>query len=192
MFISLWRRLRNQHPGLSRGKSLQGGRPISSKPRLEPLEDRLLPALAAGGVLDIATVPGVVSGPQPIGVLSPGGSRPISVTVASNSPPTVLDLGPVFAAMSALRPANGLKLSILGNSNSALVRTDLSKAALTLTYMPWRWGTATITVRATDADGVSAQQTLLVTVSPPGSLGPVSAAPNLLLPQLSGTPARLP
>jgi len=192
MFISLWRRLRNQHPGLSRGKSLQGGRPISSKPRLEPLEDRLLPALAAGGILDIATVPGVVSGPQPIGVLLPGGPRPIPVTVASNSSPIVIDLGRVFAAMSGIRQGNGLKLSILGNTNSGLVRTDLSKMALTLTFTAGRSGTATITVGATDSDGVSVQQTLLVTVAPLGSLGPVSAAPNLLIPQLPGTPTRSP
>jgi len=38
--------------------------------------------------------------------------------------------------MSALHPENGLKLSIMGNTNPGLVQTDLSKAALTLTYAP--------------------------------------------------------
>jgi len=183
MFFSLWRRLRNRNPGPSRRKSLQGGRLPSYRPRLEPLEDRVLPAVAAGGVFAPAVGPSIVSGFQQTGIKLPGDTRPIAVTVAESSPPTVIDLGPVFAAMSALHPGNGLKLSILGNTNSALVRTDLSKAALTLTYAPGRWGTATITVRATDADGVSVQQTLLVTVSPLGSLGPVSVSP---------TPARTP
>jgi hypothetical protein len=177
MLFSLWRRLRNRNPNPSRGKSLQANRHSSYRPRLEPLEDRVLPAVAAGGVFAPAVGPSVVSGFQQTGIKPPGVTRPMAVTVAENSPPTVIDLGPVFAAMSALHPGNGLKLSILGNTNSALVRTDLSKAALTLTYAPGRWGTATITVRATDADGVSVQQTLLVTVSPLGSTGPVSVSP---------------
>jgi hypothetical protein len=157
---------------------------------LEALEDRMLPALAAGGALHIAPVPGVVSGPQPIDLPLPPGTSPIPVTVASNSPPIVIDLGRIFAAVTGIRQGNGLKLSTLGNTNSGMVRTDLSKMALTLTFAPRKSGTATITVGATDSDGVSVQRTLLVTVTPWGSLGPVSAASSLVVPQLSSTSPR--
>jgi hypothetical protein len=124
----------------------------------------------------MVAVPAAVGGLPATGV-NPPGSTPILVTVGENSSPTVIDLSPGFGTMSGLRPATGLKLSILGNTNSGLVQTNLSKAALTLTYAPGATGTATITVRATDADGVSAQQTLLVTVGPVWSLGAISVAP---------------
>jgi hypothetical protein len=86
------------------------------------------------------------------------------VTVAANSSPTVLDLGSVFYAMSSLHTEDGVKLFILGNTNSNLVEADLSETVLTLAYTGGMKGTATITVTATDADGVSAQQTITVTV----------------------------
>jgi hypothetical protein len=88
------------------------------------------------------------------------------VTVKQNSPATVIDLGPVFRSMSGLHPEDGLQLSLLGNSNARLVKTDLSGAELTLTYARGHCGTATITVAATDADGVSMREAVLVTVLP--------------------------
>jgi hypothetical protein len=107
-----------------------------------------------------------------------GGTSPIPVTVAENSSQTVIDLGRIFSAMSGLQYADGLKLSILGNTNSGLVTTDLSEAALTLTYAQGKCGTATIIVNATDADRVSVQQTILVTVGP--SSPQVAQAPGTL------------
>jgi hypothetical protein len=153
----------------------------------------MLPALAAGGLSEVAAVPGVLSGllqtGDPLARVSrpPAGARPVPVTVAVNSPPTVVDLGPVFAAMSGIRQGGGLKLWVMGNTNAGLVQTDLSKAALTLTFTPGRWGTATITVGATDADGVSVQQTILVTVDPLGALGLVGATPTHAAPLRPGT-----
>src|SRR5262249_8734867 len=47
MFFSLWRRLRNRNPGLSTRQCLRGGQRPSYRPQLDPLEDRLLPALGA-------------------------------------------------------------------------------------------------------------------------------------------------
>jgi hypothetical protein len=136
----------------------------------------VLPALGPTAGLAMIAVPAAVSSLPGTG-LQPPGASPILVTVAENASPTVIDLSPAIATMSGIRPATGLKLSILGNTNSGLVQTNLSKAALTLTYSPGATGTATITVRATDADGVSAQQTLLVTVHPLWSLGSVGAVP---------------
>ena len=56
--------------------------------------------------------------------------------------------------------------SVLGNTNSGLVKSVLSQTQLTLTFTPGRWGTATITVGAADADGVCVPATLVVTVRP--------------------------
>jgi hypothetical protein len=88
------------------------------------------------------------------------------LTLAENSPASVIELGAVFAAMSDIHPKDGLHLSILGNTNSGLVTTDLSGADLTLTYVRGKNGTATITVGATDADGVSVREIILVTIRP--------------------------
>jgi hypothetical protein len=101
------------------------------------------------------------------------------VTVIQSSSPTVIDLGSAFIAVSDLQHEDGLRLSILGNTNSALVKTNLSEAALTLTYARGKSGTATITVCATDADGVSVERALLVTVRPLPSLARTPAPPPI-------------
>ena len=124
-----------------------------------------------------APVPGSLSGlPQP-GSKPPAVVTPIGVMVAQNAPETVIDLGAAFAATSGIQHADGLKLAVLGNTNSGLVKTDLSEASLTLTYAAGKCGTATITVAATDADGVSVKQTILVTVRPASPTSYVSSAP---------------
>jgi hypothetical protein len=110
--------------------------------------------------------PGAVSDPQPVIGPAPEPANQMQVTVMQNSPATVIDLDPIFRDMSGLHPEDGLQLSLLGNSNARLVTTDLSGAELTLTYAPGQCGTATITVAATDADGVSVREAVLVTVLP--------------------------
>jgi hypothetical protein len=112
-------------------------------------------------------MPVAASGLQPITNKLPAGTKPIVVTVTENSPETVLDLGAAFDAMDGIQHQDGLRLRMVGNTNSGLVKTDLSEAALTLTYVEGKCGTATITVAATDADGVSVKATVQVTVSPP-------------------------
>jgi hypothetical protein len=68
--------------------------------------------------------------------------------------------------MDGLEHDAGLKLSVLGNTNPGLVQAGLSETALTLTYAPGKSGTATVTICATDDDGVSRQVTVTVTVLP--------------------------
>jgi hypothetical protein len=198
MFFSLWRKLRNPNPGPSGGKRFRGGRPAPYRPRLEPLEDRVLPALGAGMVPPLAAggaapaaaaaptprpagapAQGAGSGLQPIGHQPPGGTHQMSVTVVQNSPESVIELGAVFAAMPGIQHEDGLQLSVLGNTNSGLVQADLSEAELTLNYAPWKCGQATITVGATDADGVSVQENILVTVLPPKPAGAGGVSPTL-------------
>jgi hypothetical protein len=209
MFLSLWQKLWNGKGGPARGEGRVGDRYHSCRPQLDALEDRLLPAPAAGGLfpfaagaralavvspapaaaraggiptpavafnaaagtalvrLGAATAAGVgVGGLEPVDSNPLGGTAPTRVTVGENSPKSQIDLGPVFAAMSGLRHDGGLTLSVLGNTNPGLVKADLSETALTLSYTLGKAGAATVTICATDADGVSRHATILVTVLP--------------------------
>jgi hypothetical protein len=127
-----------------------------------------------GSLLALGLVPDAVGMPQQMGSPLPGGATAICVTVNQNAPQTVLDLGPVFAAIPSIQHEEGLQLAILSNTNSGLVRPNLSGTALALTYTSGQYGTATITVNATDLDLVSVQQTIVVTVRPPSPAGVAS------------------
>jgi hypothetical protein len=185
MLISLLRRLWNNQPSSSRGNCRRGRRPSSYQPGIDILEDRLVPALAVNGIPNLgaalqpgagtspglqeldAVVPTAGSGLQPISGKAPAAPKPIVVTVSENAPETVIDMGAAFDAMAGIQHKDGLRLRMVGNTNSGLVKSDLSEAALTLAYTRGKCGTATITVAATDADGVSVKATVQVTVSPP-------------------------
>jgi hypothetical protein len=134
-------------------------------------------AKAALGRLECAKQT-AVSGLVAITRKAAGATVPIRVRVKENSPNTLIDLSAAFRAMTGIRHKDGLRLRLLGNTNSGLIKTDLSEAVLTLTYSRGKCGTATITVSATDADGVSVKTTVQVTVSPLKLAGP------------RGTPAR--
>ena len=71
-----------------------------------------------------------------------------------------------FALSDSERPKSIARR--LSNPVKGSVRASLSRTQLTLCYTPGRFGTATITVGATDADGVSVRETVLVTVLPVG------------------------
>jgi hypothetical protein len=88
------------------------------------------------------------------------------VVMVRGNAATTLNLDQVFAAQSGLQYQDGLQWSMLGNTNAALVTPDLSEAELTLQVNPGQWGLATITVGATDADGVSEQESIVVAVEP--------------------------
>jgi hypothetical protein len=189
--LSLWRSLRNTNSVPSGGKCLRRCRSGAFRPRLELLEGRALPSLWTGGILDVAPPPCAVSGLQQKGWPRIEGTNPIRVTGGQNSPETVIDLGPVFGGMSGIHHEDGLEISIRGNTNPGLVKTDLSAGALTLTYTPGKYGTATITVVATDADGVSVQQTIQVTIQPPRPAGAVGGSPLPARPHVAMTPGTL-
>jgi hypothetical protein len=196
MFYSLWRRLLSS-PGPSRGRGRLGIGPVSYRPQLDSLEDRLLPALGAGGIHGLAAgglapatlrvlapaAPAPVTGLQQMGGKLPADYNQMSITIYENSAASVIQLGAVFAAMRDIHPKDGLQLSILGNTNSGLVTTDLSGADLTLTYARGKCGKATITVGATDADGVSVRETIFVTVLPRQPARTAGPAPVTATPQ---------
>jgi hypothetical protein len=173
MLEALWRRWWHGTSARSRRNGRSGESPLAYRPQIEALEGRDLPALLGGALVALAPVVDAVSMPQQPGRPVAGGSSSLSVTVSQNAPETVLDLGPAFAAIQGLQHKAGLQLSILGNTNARLVTPDLSGSALTLTYTRGLYGSATITVNATDADRVCAQLTVAVTVRP---LRPVTGA----------------
>jgi hypothetical protein len=162
MLFTLWRRMRISAPPSFRANEIPKGRCLSFRPRLEALEDRI-PLAQLGGI----AAADALSGLQPIGSQpARTGVYEMQVTVNENSAPTVIDLGSVFAGINGIQHDDGLRLSLLGNTNAGLVTPDLSGRELTLTYTPSHWGTATIMVSATDADGVFVQENILVTVLP--------------------------
>src|SRR5262249_17981832 len=114
MFFSLWRRLRENNLRPSRGDGSRRDGHLSFRPRLEPLEGRMLPASGAFSSLQPIVI-------QPHGA----GANNLKVTVVENSPKTVIDLGAVFANISGIRHEDGLQLSMLGNTNPGLVKTAL-------------------------------------------------------------------
>jgi hypothetical protein len=209
MFISLWRRLQRSDRTSSRGRDLPKYRRRSFRPKLESLEDRTLPAPLVYGPL-LERTEGTTSAafalppPRPVVIaasaalsgLQPIVSQPKSlaanqkkVTVGENASKSVIDLGPIFAQMNGVHPEDGLQVSLLGNTNPRLVKTNLSEGELTLTYTPSQCGTATITVAATAADGMSVRVNILVTVLP---LHPANAGRSSPFPaghQMSITPS---
>jgi len=179
MFNSLWRTLRKNYLGPSGGEKLSTERHASSRPQLEALEDRVMPTLLPGVAPPIAspTPPpaaiaysGSFSNLQTLTAPPAGSANQMTVTVAENSPESVINMDLVFAEMIGLQHQDGLQFSLLCNTNTSLVKTDLSESDLTLQYAPGQYGLSTVTVGATDADGVSMQESILVTVVPVGAM----------------------
>jgi hypothetical protein len=166
MLVSLWCRWWHETPFSSRKNGLSERRRLAYRPQLELLEGRALPALLGSTLVEIVPVATAAGMIQQTGSSGPAAITPLHVTVSQNASTTVLDLGPAFAAIPGLQHEAGLHLAVLGNTNARLVTPDLSGSALTLSYTRGLSGTATLTVNATDADGVCAQQTIVVTVLP--------------------------
>jgi hypothetical protein len=137
-------------------------------PTVIPALPAVVLASGTSAMLRVAppATPGAILNPQQMSGLLPAPSNPMKVTLDENSGANVIRLGPTFAARSDIHPKDGLQLSILGNTNSGLVTTDLSGSDVTLTCARGKIGTATITVGATDADGVSVREIIVVTVRP--------------------------
>ena len=98
------------------------------------------------------------------------------LSVSEDAPDSVLDLSGTFADVDVATNGDGLTLSVVGNSNPALVTTALVGTTLSLDYQPNQHGSATITVRATDSSGAFVEDTFVVTVTP------VDDAPTVAVP----------
>jgi predicted outer membrane repeat protein len=83
------------------------------------------------------------------------------VTANEDQTNTVLNFSGVFADTHT---GDSLTLTVSSNSNPGLVTASLIGNTLTLNYQPDQYGTATITIRATDAGGLFVEDTFVVTV----------------------------
>ena len=93
-------------------------------------------------------------------------ATPISdVFVNINAPITTRDLSGLFNDTDILTDGDNLTLAVIGNTNSALVTTNLDGENLTLVYTSDQSGQAEITLQATDQDGQMVTDTFMVTVS---------------------------
>ncbi len=98
---------------------------------------------------------------QPI-VTSPVGA----VSVDEDSGDSVIDLVTVFDDVDIITDGDSLTISVVSNSNTGLVSTNLVNGQLTLDYRSQQFGLATIVVRATDLAGEYRDETILVNVAP--------------------------
>ena len=87
------------------------------------------------------------------------------VSVLEDALPTVINLFPSFEDPEDVDAA--LTYTVVGNTNTALVSTNAigSDGLLTLTYAPNSFGSASITVRATDTEGLFVDAPFTVTVA---------------------------
>jgi hypothetical protein len=168
----------------------------SAQPRLELLENRWLPAPWLGS-LGSAISGGVPAPEGGAGLMRPGGvtdrvgtaaAAPlqVDVTVPMNSGGTVYDLSKVLAGWEGWGYQVPPRISVVRNTNQAVVTTRLTDTELKLSYAAGKSGTARVTVGLTDAAGVSTQVVFDITVEP-GSLVGVAQHQPLKLPS-TGNP----
>jgi hypothetical protein len=96
-------------------------------------------------------------------------ANPISSVAADeDDPDTIIDISNVFDDPDF--PGDTLVFSVTGNTNTGMVTTNIVDGELTLSYVSDQYGTAEVTVRATDQNGagVSVEDTFTVTVAPVG------------------------
>ena len=109
------------------------------------------------------------------------GSAPSSSGVptveAEQDTPATIDLASSFADVD--QSAATLSFAVVGASNPALVTgLSLDGSKLTLSFAPGGTGSATVTVRATDARGLYVETTFDVNVAPTVTLPTVQLLPN--------------
>ena len=176
MVFHFWRRPCDNKPVTAQAKRrVHNGPGRSSRPRLEPLENRWLPAPWLGSLA--GALPRAVFGEAGhVAPTRPGSAAAVEVdvTVPMNSGDSVYDLSTVLAGWEGWGYQVPPRMSVVGNTNRALVTTRLTDTELRLSYTARMSGTARVTVGLTDAAGLSAQITFAVSVQP----GPVvSVAP---------------
>jgi hypothetical protein len=160
---------------------------------VESLESRWLPAPWLGA-LGGGAIPGGTLAPEGlVGLTGPGGAAAdgvgttaaaplqVDVTVPLNSGGSVYDLSKVLAGWEGWGYGVPPRISVVRNTNQAVVATRLTDTQLRLIYTAGKSGTARVTVGLTDAAGVSTQVVFDVTVEP-GLVVGVAPHPPLKLP----------
>ncbi|WNZ24950.1 DUF4347 domain-containing protein [Leptolyngbya sp. NK1-12] len=107
-----------------------------------------------------------------------------NVTVNEDASATTINLFDVFA--DAQTPDSGLSYSVTNNSNPGLVGTSITGGNLTLAYAANAFGTANLTVTATDPGGLSVPTSFSVTVNSVNDAPSFTKGPDQTVPQNSG------
>jgi len=93
---------------------------------------------------------------------APTVTNPIAdVTVNEDDPDTVIDVTAVFADVDG---HDTLTLSVSGNTGTTLTSPTIVSSSLILEYLPDQYGTADITIRATDTGGAFVEDVITLTV----------------------------
>ncbi len=88
------------------------------------------------------------------------------VTVDEDTDDWTFDLTTVFDDVDIITNSDSLVFSVVANDNEGLVVASIADSTLTFDYQENQNGTATIVVRATDMDGLFAEETIPLTVDP--------------------------
>jgi hypothetical protein len=188
MVLHFWRRWFDDNLSTTQAKRrVDGSAARSSRPLLEQLEARWLPAPLIGPLLG-AHAGAALGSAGHVGQARPGSAAGIQVdvTVPRNSGDSVYDLSQVLAGWEGWGYQVPPRISVVGNTNRGLVTTRLTDTELRLTFTPGQSGTARVTVALTDAAGVSTQITFVITVLP-GPVARVAQLGSLKLPS-TGSP----
>jgi hypothetical protein len=110
----------------------------------------------------------------------------VEVMVPMNSGGSVYDLSKVLAGWEGWGYQVPPRISVVRNTNQAVVTTRVTDTELKLSYGAGKSGTARVTVGLTDAAGVSTQVVFDITVEPALVVG-VAPPPPLKLPS-AGSP----
>jgi surface protein len=88
------------------------------------------------------------------------------VTVDENAPSTTIDLTTHFS--DAEESSADLTYSVQNNTNTSLINASIDNTTneLTVEFVQREYGTADITIQAADADGLTAEDTFTITVTP--------------------------
>jgi hypothetical protein len=177
--------------------SAEKARGRSTQPHLEPLENRCLPAPWLGPLG--STIPaGVLAAEARVGMPRPGVAAAdmggttttapvqVDVMVPMNAGASVYDLSKVLGGWEGWGYQVPPRISVVRNTNQAVVTTRLTDTELRLSYATGQSGTARVTVGLTDAAGVSTQVVFAITVEPRLVVG-VAPQPPLKLPS-GGSP----
>lgn len=89
----------------------------------------------------------------------------VDVLAQEDASDLVLDLSAKFADIDIVPFGDVLTLTVTGNTNPALVSATLIGSTLTVRYQVDQYGTATITVRATDLEGAWVEDSFLISVA---------------------------
>jgi hypothetical protein len=107
---------------------------------------------------------------------TPTASTPAPISVDEDAITSTVDLSTIFSDVDIASDSESLTFTVENNDNEALLEASITGSILSLDYLDDANGSATITVRATDDEGLYAETTFDTTVNA------VNDAPSITVP----------